>query len=457
MRGGRQGGNSVEIKSDWTYKRTDWWDSIDVIEILTKTLQEITVQDVEALVVSNVQESEQVEFKETLATRDGAPDGWIEGRNRIGDRAKNTLLREVTAFANGYGGAVVLGIKESDSTPPTAEALAAVPRCADLAERLKLIFRDRIEPQLPGLEVFAVPTEDEGGVVILRVRQSRLAPHRVTRTNVCPVRRADRCEDMTMREIQDMTLNVSRGLERLENRFSERRERFKGEFDRLNTPHDALGFRCTAMPLGDDIQLDRVFRQYSVVDGCGIPSHRVRRQERDQQLWLEALPGLARHSWRPLLRGARADSATGAGLCLFNFYGELHCNGLVELGFLACSESFAGTALSPDLPMVMFANLAVWASRIRAHASASTAEYAIEFESQVVGAPVSVGYTDPVSLAMGEHVGRPLCNVVFPRYPLKDRNELPEVLDLVRRDFWNSVGEDIETNGRSITIEGWTT
>ena len=54
---------------------------------------------------------------------------------------------------------------------------------------------------------------------------------------------------------------------------------------------------------------------------------------------------------------------------------------------------------------------------------------------------------------MGNHVGHHIANVVFPRYPLRERDELPEVLDLFRRDLWNSVGEDIETNGRSISIE----
>ena len=426
-----------------------------MIEIITKSLGQITLQDFKSLVVSRVPESEQVEFKAKLSAGGGASDPWMEGHRRIGDRAKNSLLREVTAFANAYGGALVLGIRESDSTPPAAEELAPVPRCMDLAERLKLIFRDRVEPQLPGLEVLGVPIENESGVVLLRVGQSRLAPHRITKINVCPVRRADRCEDMTMREIQDMTLTVSRGLERLEHRFAARRERFKAEFDRLNTPLDAFGIRVTAVPLGDDIHLNRVFRHNSVIDGYGIPCQRVHRHDENQQL-LGSMPGWPPRSWRPLLRGARADMNAGAGSSVFNCYGELHCDGLVELGFLSCSQNFKGTALSPDWPMVMFANLAVWASRIRAKASVSTAEYAIEVETRFLGRVVSLGYSDTVYQGMGDYVGRHLENVVFPRYPLRERDELPEVLDLFRRDLWNSVGEDIETNGRSITIEGWT-
>ena len=49
-----------------------------------------------------------------------------------------------------------------------------------------------------------------------------------------------------MREIQDMTLNVSRGLERLERQLSERSDRFRQEFKRLRTPEKCMGgpFDC---------------------------------------------------------------------------------------------------------------------------------------------------------------------------------------------------------------------
>ena len=76
---------------------------------------------------------------------------------------------------------MLLGIRESEAKPPVAVEIVPIQRCADLAERLKLVFRDRVEPQLPRIDIFAVPTEVESGVVIIRVGRSRLAPHRVTK------------------------------------------------------------------------------------------------------------------------------------------------------------------------------------------------------------------------------------------------------------------------------------
>lgn len=188
-------------------------------DLHSKPASEFCSADIAAIVTSALPEGERVEFKRSLPTGKGTRDPWEIGR-QPGDKGKNEILEEVTAFANAYGGVLLLGIDESSTKPAAASAITPVPRCIDLAERFKLIFRDCVEPQLPALEVFAVPTNNDNGVVIFRVGRSHSAPHRVRKTLVCPVRRADRCEKMTMREIQDMTLNVSKGLERLEKRLS---------------------------------------------------------------------------------------------------------------------------------------------------------------------------------------------------------------------------------------------
>ena len=193
-----------------------------MIEILSRPVDRIGIGDIDSLIAMKVPESEQIEFKVRLPTKRHSADPWMSDEARIGDRARDAVLEEVTAFANAFGGALLLGIRESDAKPPVAEEIAPVPRCTELAERLKLMFRDCVEPPLPLIEIVGVPVRDDCGVVVIRVGKSRLAPHRVKTTLVCPVRRQDRCEKMTMREIQDMTLNVSRGLERLDKRLQER-------------------------------------------------------------------------------------------------------------------------------------------------------------------------------------------------------------------------------------------
>ena len=436
-----------------------------MIGVLSKPADQIDISDIKSLIDSEVPEGEQIEFKENLSTKGGSDDPWNTGKNKIGEQAKDALLKEVVGFANAQGGAVLLGIGESEAKPPVAAKILPVQRCADLAESLKLVFRDRVEPQLPRIDIFAVRTRGERGVVIFRVGRSRLAPHRVTRSLVCPIRRSDRCEEMSMREIQDMTLNVSRGLERLERRLLKRARRFPQEFERLETPEDAWGIRLTAVPVGDEIWIDRVVRQHGLAEEFNEPWHKViRRQgsnERQLTHGLDPAGVVFPESWRPMLRAARAEP----DFALFNklrhnSYRELHCDGLIELGYVSCGhfpdeEKLHPLPLPPDLPVDMFANLAVWADHVRRQALAPTAEYALEVEVITIGGPVvaSNDYRhdlDPFAPPTFQPGRMP-----FPRYLLANSDEIPDLLILFHRDFWNSLGSDVGADEVRFSIQDW--
>ena len=422
-----------------------------MIEVLSKPAEKIGISDIQSLIASKVPEGEQVEFKESLSTKGGSDDTWVISKGKIGDRAKNALLKEAVGFANAYGGVVLLGIGESKANPPVAARIVPIPRCAELAERLKLVFRDRVEPQLPRIDICGVPTKGKSGVVIIRVGHSRLAPHRVTGTLICPVRRADRCEEMSMREIQDMTLNVSRGLERLERRLSERAERFREEFERLENPKEAWGIRLTATPVGDEIRIDRVFRQSGLAEEFDKPWRKVvyRKGDNERQLaGLQSIDMLPNY-WQPRLRAARAErDVTLSNNLLYDSYRELHCDGLVELGFV----SGLSYPLLPDLSVDMFANLAVWADHVRKQAPAPTEEYALEVEIVAIGGPVEVCNDD------SRHLGRfspPTFqpgSTTFPRYPLGNPDEISDLLKSFHRDFWNSLGKDVGVEEGTFSI-----
>ena len=309
-----------------------------MIDVISKPADQIGLSDIEALITSQVPEGEQIEFKESLSEKGKSSDPWMEGKDRIGDRARNKVLEEAVAFANSHGGALLIGIKESGTKPPVATKIRPLSRCAELAERLGLMFRDCVEPQVPGLEVLGVPIEGNSGVVVIRTGRSRLAPHRVRPTLVCPVRRADRCEGMTMREIQETTLNVSRGIERLERRLVKRSERFQQELNRLNTPADSFGLRFTALPVGEEVQFDRVFFQYKIVDELSAPWRTVTLKNGNGNRQLDGLSEFPPSYWRPILRGARADIHPPVGRHSYIGYQELHCDGLVELGFASCRD-----------------------------------------------------------------------------------------------------------------------
>ena len=164
-----------------------------MIQIITEPAERIDLDDIQSLIENKVPESERIEFKRDLPCKDAKLDSWHNGNNKVGRYAKEKILAEAVAFANAFGGALVLGIEETNSKPPTAARICPIPRCAELAERLKLIFRDCVEPELPQIEIIAVRVEGEKGVVVLRTGRSFRAPHRVKPTLVFPIRRSDRC------------------------------------------------------------------------------------------------------------------------------------------------------------------------------------------------------------------------------------------------------------------------
>ena len=404
---------------------------------------------VNRLIAERVPEGEHYEFKKELSRRGKGPDPWMEGKNEIGERTTKMILEEATAFANAYGGTLILGIEESDENPSVALAISPIPRCAELVDRLRNIFRDCVEPRLPYLEMTPIPTDGNDGVIVIRTRRSRLAPHRVTTSLVCPIRRADRCEPMTMREIQDLTLNVSRGMERLEARLQRRSDALKEEMNRLSNPNDCFGIRLTAFPIGEEALFEDVFEGDQIATTLTPIRQTVTKIDERGSQQLDELSEYYGGLWRPILRGARKDAYTPIDDELFIIgYHEIHCDGLFEIGFAYCGEN----PLSPDYPIVLFTNLAEWARRSRPSSNVPMAEYAIDVEIRVEGDTARTGYhflRERAALAertgggtqmMDEWVPK-LKSVRFPRYSLEDMESREILLSIFSRDYWNSVGK----------------
>src|SRR5437879_5293881 len=128
--------------------------------MFAKRLNELTGADIQEVVASEVQEGGEVEFKESLPAKSGT-DAWLKDQQHIGDKARNELLEEVIAVANAFGGTMILGIAESADKPARASTVVPLPKCVELADRLRLQCRDCIEPQIPMLEVVGVPTRED--------------------------------------------------------------------------------------------------------------------------------------------------------------------------------------------------------------------------------------------------------------------------------------------------------
>ena len=438
-----------------------------MIDILTKPADQLSINDLQALIDSSVQEDERIEFKRDLSAKKGQKDSWYDNQ-KLGDKARNVILEESVAFANAFGGALILGIEEGKSRngPGVANEILPIPHCADLADRLTSVFGSCVEPHIPGLEIIPIVTQDDAGAVVIRVGRSRLAPHRVKPSLVCPIRRFDRCEEMTMREIQDLVLNLARGTEKLDTLLTERSKRFEEEFRGINDwDQNAIGIRATAAPLGDEIWFDPSHK--ALRDDLAWHSVIARSGNGCSELSGRRLKIPSTNNWRPILRGARMEepdhrSFTDRSLTK-RVYREIHCNGLVELGLISSRSTdlllfelgHRGGILPAGWLITIFANLLVWIDRLRNHAGAPVAEYALELETRIYGNPlprlavlrkiadfrIERGYEyNTAGFGNYSAFGTPMDSTQFPRYSFGSRDEILRILNSFELDLWNNVG-----------------
>lgn len=402
-----------------------------------KRTDELTKRDIQRLIDEQFQEGVQLEFKETLPAKK-SPDPWVSGEDRIGNYARNEIVAEVIAFANARGGSVVLGVKETRSKPARANRIVPLRDCAELAERLRLQCRDCIEPQVPILEASGVEIEDSGsGVVVIHVLGSRMAPHRHSQTKECYIRRADRTEKMTMREIQDLTIHVERGLTAIVNKFHDRQNKFANQAAEFaSTVSAASALRVTALPTAP-VYLDKVHKNQAVDPTLqSIPA--MADGERLSNLFVPITP----YNPRPILRGTKAESHEGDLYCSW----ELSKDGLVEYILLNGANAEERIAIHPQWVMGLICNAILAVERFRHEADTPDLEYALEVALIAYHRPIKISLYGGTLVDSFRQGRLPVGEILFPRYSIGPRSEFSSLASLIERDFWNACGSDWNTD-----------
>lgn len=136
--------------------------------MILKPLQQITADDIQALLSNKVPEGRSLDYKLTLPG------------NR--DTDKKEFLADVSSFANAAGGHLLFGINEQEGVPVTIEGLVGADLDAEIL-RLENLARDGIEPRIPGIHMRAVDVGDGKPVLIIHVPKSWMGPHMVTFKN----------------------------------------------------------------------------------------------------------------------------------------------------------------------------------------------------------------------------------------------------------------------------------
>lgn len=133
--------------------------------MIGKNIEQITEEDLQALIDNSVLEGKTIEYKRSLPSNS--------------DSDKKDFLAEVSSFANASGGDLIFGIIEEDGIPKKLEGLS-IGNIDQEIRRLDSIIRDGIEPRIPSYRIQPVNLSNEKVALVIRVQKSWISPHRVT-------------------------------------------------------------------------------------------------------------------------------------------------------------------------------------------------------------------------------------------------------------------------------------
>ena len=397
--------------------------------LFDRSLQVIEIGDIESLVARGISESDTVEFKEDLPSK--GKDPWHSG-NAVSERARNKLLEELIAFANSLGGWLVLGMAESQDSPPRAFNICPLPRCSDLAMRLEQAAGALIEPQVPSLRFQGIPIDDDGnGVVVAQVQRSHLAPHRLKPTKECDTRRGERTETMTMREIRDLVLTTRDLTDHLESQFEDRKESFNQECSKC-TAEAVQSIRVSAVPLDPDRIYIDAQKQFS---GPGEQLQQAAATFSDgKPTNVKALLPRSYISWRPMLRGISGSNDYEE----FTIQVEIFNNGVANFTS-HFSDSESANRIYPSWFTGAVLAALLFADRIRNAVNETGVEYAVEVEFHSRGPEFVMLMDWEDNMQPRLHPARFTSDkFLFPRY--RFGTHIDDVLHYFVRDMWNCTG-----------------
>ncbi len=137
------------------------------MRLIARNIDQITEQDLQALIDNSVLEGKTIEYKQSLPSNS--------------EPNKKEFLADVSSFANASGGDLIFGIIEDKKTgsPKSLEGLS-IENVDQEILRLENMIRDGIEPRILSVGIQPITLKNSKIALVIRVPKSWISPHRVT-------------------------------------------------------------------------------------------------------------------------------------------------------------------------------------------------------------------------------------------------------------------------------------
>lgn len=138
--------------------------------MLDKPLDQIELADLQELIADKVQEGKSIDYKQAMYRLD-SPNPEDK------DKQREEFLKDVSSFANTIGGYLIIGMAEDKGIPT---AISGVPLDDPDKEknRLHQLIEQWLEPRI-SCGIHAIEVQPKQYVLVIRVQQSLVSPHRV--------------------------------------------------------------------------------------------------------------------------------------------------------------------------------------------------------------------------------------------------------------------------------------
>jgi len=140
--------------------------------VINNRLEKVTIDEIKSLVENSVCENKCLEYKQEL---------HIDS-----DSDKKEFLADISSFANSNGGDMIFGIVEDEKEKIPTNIIGIEYENEDtLIRKLEDFIRQSIQPIILNIEYKVIDLEKNKCILIIRIPQSIIAPHRVEYKGHC--------------------------------------------------------------------------------------------------------------------------------------------------------------------------------------------------------------------------------------------------------------------------------